>query len=134
MLAPRSGCHGRLPSLRNLLPCRSEQAFPFLLWRTYPLFFGNAAFTFCIHTVAIPVHASLKDPEGDYEKAVDRSTLFVAVINIVFAAACSLLFNRAGVQVKGVWMECRWRAVVVLSPNQSASRFVDCGRRSQHAG
>ena len=73
-------------------------AAPFIRWRTYPLFFGNAAFTFCIHTVAIPVHASLADPERDYEAAVDRSTMFVAVINIAFAAVCSMLFQSAGVQ------------------------------------
>jgi len=80
------------------VPLAAIAAAPFIRWRTYPLFFGNAAFTFCIHTVAIPVHASLADPERDYEAAVDRSTTFVAVINIAFAAACSVLFQSAGVQ------------------------------------
>ena len=73
-------------------------AQPFIRWTTYPLFFGNAAFTFCIHTVAIPIHASLGDPERDYETAVDKSTTFVAVINTSFAAACSVLFESEGVQ------------------------------------
>ena len=71
---------------------------PLLRWRSYPLFFGNAAFAFCIHTVAIPVHASLEDPECDYEAAVDQSTTFVAITNVVFAVACAVLFGREGVQ------------------------------------
>lgn len=72
--------------------------YPFLQWQYYPLFFGNAAFTFCIHTVAIPIHASLRDPERDYERAVDRSTTFVAFVNILFAAVCAVMFEVEGVQ------------------------------------
>ena len=73
-------------------------AYPFLRAKYYPLFFGNAAFTFCIHTVALPIHASMRAPERDFENAVDRSTAFVAAINIIFATIAAIYFDGAGVQ------------------------------------
>ena len=38
------------------------------------LFFGNAAFLFCIHTVAIPIHTSTKQP-ADYNKVLSAAPL-----------------------------------------------------------
>ena len=39
--------------------------YTFISWKTYPLFFGNAAFLFCIHTVAIPVEQSMRLDEDE---------------------------------------------------------------------
>jgi len=64
----------------------------FLDWKHYPLFFGNAAFLFCIHTVAIPIHTSTKQP-ADYNKAVNVSTFFVSVLNIGFAMLCFWIYG-----------------------------------------
>jgi len=71
------------------------KVYPFLDWQHYPLFFGNAAFLFCIHTVAIPIHTSMSegsDPD-DFDRAVNASTTFVAVLNIVFAVMCFWIYG-----------------------------------------
>lgn len=74
--------------------------YPFLDWQHYPLFFGNAAFLFCIHTVAIPIHTSMKNgvEPDEYDSAVNWSITFVAVSNIAFAIACFWIY---GDQVEG---------------------------------
>jgi len=76
-------------------PITDTEVYPFLNWKHYPLFFGNAAFLFCIHTVAIPIHTSMSDSvnEGDFDRAVNWSSAFVATINILFAVVCFWIYG-----------------------------------------
>jgi len=77
-------------------PIDDTTVYPFLDWQHYPLFFGNAAFLFCIHTVAIPIHTSMKDGKdqiSEYDSAVDWSISFVAVSNIAFAVVCFWIYG-----------------------------------------
>jgi proton-coupled amino acid transporter len=61
-------------------------------WETIPLFLGGAAFLFLSHVILIPLANSC----GNYKKfpkVLDWSMLFVAVVNIAFAALCYLYFT-----------------------------------------
>jgi len=61
-------------------------------WESLPLFLGGAAFLFLSHVILIPLANSC----GDYQKfpkILDYSMVFVAVVNIIFAALCYLYFS-----------------------------------------
>lgn len=61
-------------------------------WETYPLFFGNAAFLFCIHSVVLPIEQSMKEKKH-FARTTDVSMVLVTVLNLSFAVICYMLLG-----------------------------------------
>ena len=61
-------------------------------WETYPLFFGNAAFLFCIHSVVLPIEQSMKEKKH-FARTTDVSMVIVTVLNLSFAVICYMLLG-----------------------------------------
>ena len=61
-------------------------------WETYPLFFGNAAFLFCIHSVVLPIEQSMKEKQH-FARTTDVSMVIVTVLNLSFAVICYMLLG-----------------------------------------
>ncbi|KAL6060342.1 Transmembrane amino acid transporter protein [Balamuthia mandrillaris] len=59
---------------------------------TFPLFFGTAAFLFCIHMLVIPVEQSMKNP-AHFKWTAIISFIIVTLINMIFAAIGYMLFK-----------------------------------------
>lgn len=60
------------------------QDYPFLEWKTIPLFLGGAAFLFCDHVILMPLANSC----GSYRRfpsVLNFAMIFVTVINLIFA-------------------------------------------------
>ncbi len=65
--------------------------YPFASWPTFPLFLGNAAFLYLIHTVILPTEQSMQN-RSHYPRAVGASVILVTVVNVVFAWLAYLLY------------------------------------------
>lgn len=66
--------------------------YPAFKVQSYPLFFGSAAFLFCIHMLVIPVEQSMKNPKR-FPTAAVGSFGVVTVLNLVFGAIGYMLFK-----------------------------------------
>jgi len=56
------------------------------------LFFGSAAFLFCVHMLMVPVEQSMKEPK-QFKAALLGSFAFVTTLNLVFGAIGYMLFK-----------------------------------------
>merc|ERR1712232_1533427 len=54
--------------------------YPMINRETYPLFFGNAAFLFCIHSVVLPIEQSMKNKDH-FARTTDVSMVIVTILN-----------------------------------------------------
>ncbi len=66
-------------------------AYPAATWSTVPLFLGNAAFLYLIHSVILPTEQSMQQREH-YPRAVLSSVVLVTVVNVVFAWLAYFLY------------------------------------------
>jgi amino acid permease len=80
----------------GLNPVQDFEAFvekpDIVLLDTFPLFVGNIAFLFLIHSVAVPIQRNMETPE-DYDRMVDYSMVAVSLVNMLFAYACTVVFG-----------------------------------------
>ncbi|KAL6073321.1 Transmembrane amino acid transporter protein [Balamuthia mandrillaris] len=60
--------------------------------KTYPLFLGNAAFLYLIHSVILPTEQAMKD-RSKYKISLAAAMLFVTVLNLCFAVICLLFWK-----------------------------------------
>lgn len=66
--------------------------YPLLDVTDYPLFLGNAAFLYLIHSVVIPVEQSMKD-RSQFGFALNVSLLFVTALNVAFALTLYFMYG-----------------------------------------
>ncbi|KAL6059600.1 Transmembrane amino acid transporter protein [Balamuthia mandrillaris] len=59
---------------------------------TYPLFLGNAAFLYLIHSVVLPTEQSMKD-RSKYKLCLLASIIFVTVLNLGFSIICLMFWK-----------------------------------------
>jgi len=67
-------------------------SYPAIHIESYPLFFGNAAFLFCIHSVVIPIEQSMSNPSL-FKRVANISVIFVTILNLLFAAICYMVLG-----------------------------------------
>jgi len=67
--------------------------YPALKIETFPSFFGNAAFLFCIHMLILPVEQSMKKPQN-FAPTASISFIVVTLLNVSFATVGYLLFGK----------------------------------------
>ena len=67
-------------------------SYPAIHIESYPLFFGNAAFLFCIHSVVIPIEQSMQNPSR-FSLVANISVIFVTILNLFFAVICYMLLG-----------------------------------------
>jgi proton-coupled amino acid transporter len=70
----------------------SPMELPGFQWKTYPKFFGAAAFLFCIHFLMLPIEQSMIE-SSKFTTSLNYSFLFVSILNIVFASMGYLFFK-----------------------------------------
>jgi len=66
--------------------------YPLINFESFPLFFGNAAFLFCIHSVVLPIEQSMENKEY-FARTVNVSMVFVTLLNLTFAVICYMLLG-----------------------------------------
>merc|ERR1712232_367514 len=81
--------HGYFFSEYDIKPLSN---YPMINWETYPLFFGNAAFLFCIHSVVLPIEQSMKNKDH-FARTTDVSMVIVTILNLSFAVLCYMLLG-----------------------------------------
>jgi len=81
----------------DLLPNNSTKVNPLTLpaaeANTFPQFFGAAAFLFAIHMIVLPLSQAMYRPDRDFTRVAYTSYGIITVLNVVFAAACYMLFQ-----------------------------------------
>lgn len=65
--------------------------YPLFRYETFPLFLGNAAFLYLIHSVVLPTEQAMKD-NSKYTVALNYSMVFVTVLNLVYATLTYMLY------------------------------------------
>jgi len=69
-----------------------QRHYSYFEWETLPLFLGGAAFLFLSHVILVPLANSCGNIKK-FPRVLDASMVFVAVVNIAFAALCYLYFT-----------------------------------------
>ena len=72
----------------------SLESYPAFAWETYPLFLGNTAFVYLIHSVVLPMRNKMEKPKF-CPRTLAIAISIVTVLNLAFAVPVYLLYGDA---------------------------------------